>query len=200
MSQTGFVIRLFLLLSALWCGGFLAFAERVADTPPAPAPADGIAVLTGSAGRITAGLELLKQRPSAKMLITGVGDGTAREELAEAFPGESALFDCCIELDRQAKDTVGNAEQTALWVRRNKLGSVIVVTSASHMPRSIVEMRRHMDGIRLERLPTRAGEDNPQGWWQSIGALQRIIVEFNKYIFSLVRARLLDDIGDVSVR
>jgi uncharacterized SAM-binding protein YcdF (DUF218 family) len=190
-------MRLLMVLAALWAGGLIAFAARVDAPPRPPGPADGIVVLTGSAGRISAGLDLLKQRPAAKMLITGVGDGTARSELAEAFSVDAALFDCCVELDRRAKDTVGNAEETARWVIRNGLDSIVVVTAASHLPRSMVEMRRKMSGVRLEPLPTRAGVDDPVLWHRDWPALRRLVVEYNKYLFSLVRARLLDDIGDV---
>jgi len=198
VSATGFFIRILLCLAAVWLGSFLAFAERVSTPPAAPGAADGIAVFTGSAGRIVAGLDLLKQRPNARMLITGVGDGTAQAELAAAFPIEKQLFDCCIELDRHAKDTVGNAEQTALWVRRNNLGSLIVVTSAPHMPRSIVETRRQLPRIPLIAFPTAAGADAPGEWWSRWSSLRRLLVEYHKYLFSLFRARLLDDIGDVS--
>jgi uncharacterized SAM-binding protein YcdF (DUF218 family) len=197
VSKTGFLIRVLLLTVAVWAGGFLAFANRVAAPASTPGPAGGISVLTGSAGRILAGISLLKQRPQARMLITGVGDGTAAPELAAAFPAEKHFFDCCIELDRHAKDTVGNAEQTALWVRRNGLDSVVVVTSASHMPRSLVEMRRQMKAIRLEALPTGAGRDAPGRWWWHWPSLRRFAVEYHKYLFSLVRARLLDNIGDM---
>ncbi|WP_417516386.1 YdcF family protein [Minwuia sp.] len=197
MSGLGLIVRLLLVCAALWCGGFVAFAERVSAPPAPPAPADGITVLTGSAGRIVAGIDLLKQRPQTKMLITGVGDGTAREELADAFPEDATLFDCCIELDRHAKDTVGNAKQTALWVQRNNLSSLVVVTAASHMPRSLVEMRREMKNIRIEPLPTRAGGDDPSRWWLDWKTLRRLTLEYNKYLFSLTRARLFDDIGDV---
>ncbi len=200
MSRTGFLIRLLLCAAAIWAGGFLAFADRVSSSAASPGPAGGISVLTGSSGRIQAGLALLKQRPKARMLITGVGDGTAAPELAAAFPAEKQYFDCCIELDRHAKDTVGNAEQTALWVRRNGLDSVVIVTSASHMPRSLVEMRRQMKRTRLEALPTGAGDDAPGRWWWHLPSLQRFAIEYHKYLYSLLRARFLDDIGDIRVK
>lgn len=201
MSRSGVVIRLILCLVALWLGGLLGFAWRVYSIPTSPAPAEGIVVLTGSAGRISGGLELLKRYPDARMLITGVGDGTAKSEIAAAFSTDEALFDCCIELDRRAQDTVGNAEETARWVRRNTISSLVVVTAAYHMPRSLVEMRRVMENVRLEPLPTRAGEDNPERWWWwNSPTRRRIALEYHKYLFSLVRARLTADIGDLRFR
>lgn len=200
MSRRGVILRLLLCLAALWLGGLLGFAWRVSSIPTHPQPAEGIVVLTGSAGRISAGLALLKRHPKARMLITGVGDGTAKSELANAFASDAALFDCCIELDRRAKDTVGNAEETARWVRRNNLHSVVVVTAAYHMPRSLVEMRRAMHGVRLEPLPTRAGEDDPGRWWWNSPTTRRIALEYHKYLFSLIRARLTADIGDMRFR
>lgn len=200
MSRSGVIGRLVLCLAAFWLGGLLGFAWRVYSIPTDPRPAEGIVVLTGSAGRISAGLELLKMQPDATMLITGVGDDTAKEELAQAFAGDAALFDCCIELDRRAKDTVGNAEETARWVTRNGLNSLVVVTAAYHMPRSMVEMRRAMDTVRLEPLPTRVGEDDPGRWWWNSPTRRRIALEYHKYLFSLIRARLTGDIGDMRIR
>ncbi len=197
MSLFRFSIRVLLFVLALWLGGFAAFSARVLQTTPSLPEADGIVVLTGSSGRISAGLDLLNRRPGTKMLITGVGDNTKRQALANAFGITAAQFACCIELDRRAKDTVGNAEQTALWVRRNGLTSIVVVTAASHMPRSLVELRRMMPNIALMPLPTRAGDDDPSRWGQQFPAFRRFALEYNKYLFSLIRARLVDNIGDM---
>lgn len=197
MSTLGVLFRLLLLLLALWVGGLIAFGQHVHGPDPRIGPAEGIVVLTGSSGRIMAGLDLLQQRPQARMLITGVATATRREELTQAFGITSAQFACCVELDRVARDTVGNAEQTALWVQRNSINSIVVVTSASHLPRSIVELRRRLPAIELYSLPTRVGDDEPLRWGQGISALRRFVVEYNKYLASLTRARLMDDIGDV---
>ena len=65
------------------------------------------------------------------------------------------------------------------------------------MPRSLVELRRVLGDVRLEPWPTRRGDDDPGRWWHDSATFRRVTLEFHKYVFSLVRARLTSDIGDV---
>lgn len=189
--------RILLVVLALWSGGLLRFVHDVEAIRPSSADADAIVVLTGSAGRITAGLELLRPRPERQMLISGVGYGTDKAALAQAHADDADLIACCVELGIKARDTVGNAAETADWARRNGFTSLIVVTAAYHMPRSLVELRRELGDVRLEPWPTRQGDDDPGRWWRQAATLRRVVLEYHKYVFSLARARLTAAIGDV---
>jgi uncharacterized SAM-binding protein YcdF (DUF218 family) len=53
-----------------------------------------------------------------------------------------SLFVCCVDLGYDAIDTVGNALETAKWVRAHNYRRVLVVTSNYHMPRSLLELHR----------------------------------------------------------
>ena len=197
MSRTGFILRLLLALGALWAGGLFRFADEIDRLQPATADTDAIVVLTGSAGRVSAGLGLLRGDPGRRMLISGIGSDTNRAALEAAHPGNADLFDCCVDLGPDAQDTVGNAVEIAFWVRQHRFTSLTVVTAVYHMPRSLVELRRVLGDVRLEPWPTRRGDDDPGRWWHDSATFRRVTLEFHKYVFSLVRARLTSDIGDV---
>ena len=100
-----------------------------------------------------------------RLLISGVNERTSRDEIARLNPGQRRLFDCCVDLDYRARNTIGNAIETRRWAERNRFHSLIVVTSTYHMPRTLVELDHALPGIRkvpyavvhVERRSRRAG-------------------------------------------
>lgn len=58
-----------------------------------------------------------------------------------------------VTLGRSATSTLGNAEETATWVRTHDIHSLIVVTADYHMPRALLEMEREMPGVTLYPAP-----------------------------------------------
>lgn len=191
------LFRILFVLLALWSGGLLRFTADVQLMQPSHTGAEAIVVLTGSAGRVTTGLQLLARDPSRKMLISGVGTRTDKQALAQAHPDSELLLECCVALGPEAQDTVGNAREIARWANTEQVASLIVVTAAYHMPRSLIELHRETGNIRLEPWPTRTGKDDPDRWWREGRTFQRVVIEYHKYVFSLIRARIYHDIGDV---
>ena len=103
---------------------------------------DAIVVLTGGAKRLERGLQLLEQKKADRMLISGVERTVRPVELAARYGTQQALFECCIDLGREAVDTRSNAEETAGWVHRKGYKTVRLVTTDWHMPRAQFELRR----------------------------------------------------------
>jgi uncharacterized SAM-binding protein YcdF (DUF218 family) len=99
--------------------------------------ADGIVVLTGAAARIPDAIELLAAERGNGLLITGVHRATRAKEIARLTPLYAKYFTCCIDLDRSALNTFGNALETRRWAYEHNFNSLIVVTSNWHMPRAI---------------------------------------------------------------
>lgn len=181
------------LLFCLWGGGFLHFMAKVENPPRAEAPAlDGIVILTGTPARLTAGFDLLKENEGARLLVSGVNARVTREMLRQATGQSEGLMDCCVDLGRLARNTEGNAYETYLWARNNGYKNLAIVTSAYHMPRSIIELKRYMPDANLFSYPVANDTLGLDGWWKSPKAFLIVAGEFNKYVFSLVRARLDD--------
>lgn len=126
------------LVWALGFAGFALFLPRPMDG----GTSDAIVVPTGGAGRIDRGLEMLAAGKARRMLVTGVADSVLPAELAAEYDAPPALFECCIDLGREAVDTRSNALETARWVERRKVRSVRLVTTDWHMRRARFELRR----------------------------------------------------------
>ena len=125
-------------------GGFIRFTQDVAAlaTPQRVAPADGIVVLTGGALRVDQAIDLLKEGRAQRLLISGVNRSTSVGALSKLTATDRGWFDCCVDLDYDALNTIGNAEMTDLWARQHGFDALILVTSDYHMPRTLLEFER----------------------------------------------------------
>jgi uncharacterized SAM-binding protein YcdF (DUF218 family) len=176
----------------LFLGGFTLFATHVSQlsTPENPPAADAIIVLTGGQARLDAAIGLLKSGKGQRLLISGVHPSTSRRMLQAATGGDTALFSCCVDIDRAALDTIGNAEESAKWVRTHAYSRVILVTNNYHMPRSLLEMSRLLDKEELNPYPVVNSKLDNGGWMTRPDALRVLFTEYNKYLAALARGVL----------
>jgi uncharacterized SAM-binding protein YcdF (DUF218 family) len=176
----------------LFVCGFGWFASHVSHlkTPVNPEKADAIIVLTGGQSRLDAAMELLENGKGERLLISGVHPSASRRELQKATGGDKALFSCCVDLDRTALDTIGNAEESAKWMESHAYGSVILVTNNYHMPRSLLEMGRLLHKAKLEPYPVVNAYLDNGTWLTKPEAVRVLFTEYNKYLFALARGIL----------
>ncbi|WP_375428345.1 YdcF family protein [uncultured Sphingomonas sp.] len=139
------IVRLLSMLVILWGLGFAAFSVSLPG-PLEGATSDAIVVPTGGPGRIDRGLELMAARQAKRMLVTGVGPGVRPRDLAAAHKTPARLFDCCVDLGREAVDTRSNAEETARWLRGHRYRTVRLVTADWHLPRARMELAAALNG------------------------------------------------------
>jgi len=167
--------------------GFFIFTGSIERSQLEPRTADGIAVLTGGAARIDKAMKLLTQQKAKRLLITGVNRTTSTEELKQLASQGDQLFSCCVDIDKEARNTIDNATETSQWVARNHYTSVIVVTSNYHMPRALAELARVMPGVTL--IPYSVVDNNVHldRWWTFPGTTRLLISEYLKYLPALAR-------------
>ncbi|MEM6382727.1 MAG: YdcF family protein [Pseudomonadota bacterium] len=145
-------------LAMVWFGfGFNHFVASInAQVTPLEPRADGMVVMTGGAARIEVALELLERNSADRLLISGVYAGTDASSLVDRTQSDPHLFTCCVDIDKAALDTVGNARETALWAKDHAFASLLVVTSAYHMPRTVRELEAQLPGVELIAYPIHA--------------------------------------------
>ena len=166
------------LAGALGLLGFLAFAAFATRAPPADSPlADGIVVLTGGEQRIFEAARLLEQGKGQRLLVSGVFRHTSEAALRKLTELPRSRFACCVDIGRDALDTIGNAAETDAWVRQHGFRSIIVVTASYHMPPSLLELGRAMPDVVLHPHPVLPQQFREAPWWLQAASTKLLISE-----------------------
>jgi len=178
----------------LLTGGFFWFVWHIPmEEVQLDRNADGIVVLTGAASRIPDGIELLAAQHGKRLLITGVHRATSAKEIARLTPVFAKYFSCCVDLDRSALNTFGNALEARRWAHAHNFNSLIVVTSNWHMPRAMVEIGHQLPDLKLIPYPVVSEHMKSDPWWRNADSVRLFVGEYLKYLFALVRFRLDPD-------
>tara|TARA_B100000676_G_scaffold306289_1_gene362226 strand:- start:1099 stop:1674 length:576 start_codon:yes stop_codon:yes gene_type:complete len=161
---------------------FHRFVNRVAsletDTPPS---ADAIVALTGGSGlRIEAAIDLLEHGAGHRLLVSGVNESVDIDTLIRSAGGSQALYDCCIDIGRQARSTEGNALEAASWIAEHDYNSLIIVTSDYHMPRTLLWFTEGFEEVELIPYPIQSNLQ-PRRWWRSWRSFRGLVLEWSKY-------------------
>ena len=178
----------------LLAGGFAWFVSNIAsEEVTIDTRADGIVALTGAAARIPDAIELLATNRGKRLLITGVHRATSSKEIARLTPLYTKYFTCCIDLDRTALNTLGNALETRRWAREHNFNSLIVVTSNWHMPRAMAELEHQLPDVTLTAYPVISEKVKSEPWWSNVDTARFLFAEYLKYILAIARMNLDTD-------
>jgi len=183
--------RTLLILLLLYLAGFGAYVFSLPKVKAAQATdtkADAIVALTGGDARLETAVALLENGVGKKLLITGVHPQTKKEELKAMLHGGDR-FDCCVDLGFTATDTRGNAREAALWAHQNGYRSLVIVTAAYHMPRSLLEFGNEMPDVRITPYPVEIDAADPANGWD-LKTLRILNGEYVKYAASLARVTI----------
>lgn len=185
----GLILLVLALAVGLFAGSFLRFSRDIIELEPPRtiARADGIVVLTGGRQRIERALELLDEGTADHLLISGVNPATTSRQIQTLTHSEPTLFECCVDIGHDAIDTIGNANEAALWVKEHGYGDVIVVTSNYHMPRSLLELRRVDPGTNFIPYPVVTTDLRNLQWLQHPASLRMLAAEYLKYLAARYR-------------
>ncbi len=163
--------------------GFAGYAGHVsALDPPENVRADAIIVLTGGEGRLQRAVALLEEGAGTRVLVSGVNPDVSEAAVRASIDIDPDLFACCVDLGREAADTVGNAREAAAWAEEHGFDRIIVVTSDYHIPRAILELRALMPEAELVAWPV--GTPRP---WESAVSARRWSLEYLKFTAVFLR-------------
>ena len=186
----GFFLRFaFIAFCAAFILGFALFTSRITgmSQPKTIDTADAIVVLTGGNDRIKPAFELLKAGSGKKLLISGVNPETPKKDIISAYNIPPDLAACCVDLDQIAVNTIGNATQSAKWLRANNFKSVILVTSNYHMPRAEKELHRLAGSVKIIPYPLVNSDLRNWKWLEQPDAFRLILTEYLKFTLTSVR-------------
>jgi uncharacterized SAM-binding protein YcdF (DUF218 family) len=181
-------LKLLLLGALLVVGGFGYFVWLVPNREVVlDRNADGIVVLTGGYSRVTDAFELLASGRGKRLLISGVYAGTTSSDIGRQVADYNRLLACCVDLDYSAVNTVGNAVQTRQWALKNGFHSLIVVTSAYHMPRALAELSHQLPDIALIPYPVVSDRLRIEPWWSNRTTTKVVLSEYFKFLAAKFR-------------
>ncbi|ODS58536.1 MAG: hypothetical protein ABS40_02655 [Agrobacterium sp. SCN 61-19] len=179
---------LVILSAAVLVAGFLIFADSVSNMrPPETVKADAIVVLTGGYQRIEQAIDLLKRGYGERLLISGVNPATTAGQIRKATRTSPDLFDCCVDIGYAAIDTIGNANETAIWIRDKGYRSILVVTSNYHLSRSLMELRRSDPETEFIGYPVVNADLKTRAWYSEPDAMRTMLAEYGKTVIAYVR-------------
>lgn len=185
------------LFLALYCAGFAIFLSEVSfyrkDAPDARA--DGIVVLTGGVARVDEAVKLLNAEKGERLLISGVHPSASRAVLAKTFAADSDRFNCCVDIDHEALDTIGNAIETADWVAEHGYRSLLVVTNDYHMPRSLLELHSALADVKLIPHAVVASQHENDTAAEQASRYRVLLGEYAKYSAARLRTLVAPHLG-----
>jgi uncharacterized SAM-binding protein YcdF (DUF218 family) len=192
---------LFALVFAVWLYGLFDFVAGLPDHVQDPdRRTDAIVVPTGGSARLAEGVRLLIRGLAGKLFISGVNAQTRLADLIASLPPDIekpslALVDCCIVLGHAADSTLGNAAETAAWMRAEGFHSLRLVTADYHMPRSLLEFRHAMPDVDIAIHPVFPDQLHREDWWRSPGTAGLLIDEYDTYLVAFLRLTVADLVG-----
>ncbi len=199
---TGRVVVIALAVLAVWIPGLVWFAASMPSEPvavdartgaPTGAPTEAVVVLTGGSERLRTGLDLLEAGAADRLFVSGVHPGTTLDALlAEVRPALPEEARARVELGHVAADTVGNAIETAVWVRERDVSSLRLVTAGYHMQRSLLEFRTALPDVIIVPHPVFPENVKQGDWWRYSGTTLLFATEYTKYLVAHLRLLLPD--------
>ncbi len=185
-------------------GGFIWFAgQKAVATPDSTLipRADGIVVLTGGQARIENSFDLVLHDKANRLLISGVGLCITKEGVRQFVGGDVSdraveRFNCCVDIDREAHDTFGNAEATRAWAAEKGYDEIVIVTNAFHMVRTMLIFEQAMPDVKLTAYPVVPQAFTGVEWWQDRGIARALAREYAKTLLTWVEIKKRIIMGD----
>lgn len=189
------IFGIILAVVVAWAAGFVVFLQSLGAAQHDARPCEAIVVLTGGAGRIDHGFHLLETKRAERLFITGVGEHNNPDLFVQRYGLSEALQQKIAEpevltIDRTADSTYSNADQTQLWLKDQLFEAVCLVTSAYHMPRSLLVFRDAMPEQLWIAEPVFTDGFALESWWEDEMTRRVLFTEYHKLIAAWLLAHV----------
>ena len=169
------ILRFVSAVLLVYAFGFLGFAVTL-PKPVAGKETDAVIVLTGGAGRIARGIDVVEEGLAKELFVSGVDPEVKQGEFAAEFQVPRRLMNCCVTLGYLAVDTRSNAGEAAEWLKENEFSSVRLVTTDWHMARASSEFTEALpENMRVVRDAVKSHPD-----------LATLYLEYNKLLAATI--------------
>jgi uncharacterized SAM-binding protein YcdF (DUF218 family) len=192
-------VKILIGLLVLWIGGFALFVQNVyKHTGITQSNVEAIVVLTGGRERLKTGFQLLCKKQADVIFISGVHP---EETLKTVLKTLKASKDLCEQdqnwlrerthLGYTATNTRENAREVAQWLKMRKITSILLVTAAYHMPRSLLEFRHQLpEKVTIVPYSVFPGKLQEGQWWLEERIFPLMISEYHKFLWAFMRIYL----------
>lgn len=184
-----------LIVSGLYFLGFVYFALNLEYEPAyINEKTDAIIVLTGETRRITDSIEELGKGNSPKLFISGVYlQAPISKVIDKTISNLQKSGKLSVSPDSlkskistgKAENTIENALESAVWVKKNNVDTVRLITSFYHMPRSKLLFQKYLPKTAIIYHPISFSQSrfttltNPH-------MLGLVFSEYNKFILTYI--------------
>lgn len=139
------IARALSFLVLLYALGFILFGVTLGRPAKADLKTDAAIAITGGAGRIEHGMDVLADGLTKRVFIAGADPLVTKKDLIQRLGGRARLIRCCVDLGSESVDTRSNAEEAQRWLAKHRYKSVRLITSDWHMRRARYEFERVLD-------------------------------------------------------
>ena len=188
-------VQLGVLLVAVFVIGLQHFIHQVqrlntSTLTASPPNATGIVVATGGDKRVSTGLHLLVAGHGQRLLISGIGKGVSKGDIARLVPFGAIpptrlnqIIACCVDLGAVAENTRGNALEARIWAEQYGYTYLVLVTADYHIPRSLNDFRASISNAAIipHAVPSGARLNY---WWRHPATTAMLAREYVKYLLS----------------
>ena len=175
---------LFCIILTLYFISFLNFIRNIDKEFTIKNNVNNIVVLTGNAGRLVVGLDLMSNNIESRMLITGVAKVVKYSEIIK----NTDIKRDRIDLGYKAQTTLGNAIETSLWIKEYDIQDIILVTDNWHMQRALLLFNITMPNIKISPYPI-----------ESINITIEDLFQFDKKTFFIYKEHLKYIVSHIQV-
>jgi uncharacterized SAM-binding protein YcdF (DUF218 family) len=182
MKKTEKILLAVAVPGLCWLAGLAWFGRSInAYVVDGSTRTDAIVVLTGGRNRIPEAVELLNGGMADRLFISGVQKDISLREISRR--GDVRIStDREITLDNRSTNTIENAVEASSWIRENNIGSIRLVTSNYHIPRSLREFRAMNPELKIVVHPVYS-ENVSADYFGNWGTFSLIASEYNKFLY-----------------
>lgn len=126
------------------------------------------------------------------LLQRGVSYPESRERMIMMLKGLGVPDSAILTRESLSAGTVMDAGLLREVVGEENYRSLILVTSPTHSRRAWLVFKKALreEGVRILVLPSPYSNYNPEAWWKNPGDLRRVVLEYQKLLYSFFKGYL----------